>query len=357
MKLSQFDYTLPPELIAQTPIEPRHASRLMVVNRQTGKIEHKQFTDLLDYFNPGDIVVVNDTRVLPARLYGQKPTGGKMEVLLLKQLAPKEWEVLVGGKNLHVGSTFSINDTDITAEIIDEMDGARRVVEFSAPVDDVLYEVGDTPLPPYIHQTLDDPERYQTIYSRYEGSSAAPTAGLHFSPDMLIDLRGRGVQLEYVTLHVGLDTFKPVDVENIEDHTIHSEWATISSEAARRINDAKLAGGRIIAVGTTTVRTLETGALRSAGITGSLRDASRLEAGICPWKPVQAFTEDTDLYIYPGFHFRAVDVMLTNFHLPKSTLLMMVSAFAGQDLIQQAYAEAIAEKYRFYSFGDAMLIL
>ena len=357
MNLSQFDYTLPTELIAQTPVEPRHASRLMVVNRKTGEIEHKQFTNLPDYLNPGDIVVVNDTRVLPARLYGQKSTGGKMEVLLLKQLSPREWEVLVGGKNLHVGSTFSINHTDITAKITDEMDGARRVVEFSAPVDEVLYDVGDTPLPPYIHETLDDPERYQTIYSRYEGSAAAPTAGLHFSPDMLIDLRGRGVQLEYVTLHVGLDTFKPVDVENIEDHTIHSEWATISSDAARRINDAKLAGGRIIAVGTTTVRTLETGALRSAGITGSLRDASRLEAGICPWKPVQAFTEETDLYIYPGFHFRAVDVMLTNFHLPKSTLLMMVSAFAGEELIRRAYAEAIAEKYRFYSFGDAMLIL
>jgi len=357
MKLSTFDYSLPPELIAQTPAEPRHASRLMVVNRQTGEIAHQQFSDLLAYLNPGDIVVANDTRVIPARLYGTKETGGKMELLLLNRQSPKEWEVLVGGKNMHIGSTFFINDTDLSGEIVAEMDDARRVVAFNQPVDDYLYDVGDTPLPPYIHQTLDDPERYQTVYSRYDGSSAAPTAGLHFSPEILIDLRQRGVLLEFVTLHVGLDTFKPVAVDEIENHTIHSEWATISSTAARRINDAKLAGGRIVAVGTTTVRTLETGALRSAGVQGSLRDASRLQAGICPWKPVQAFESPTDLYIYPGFHFRAVDVMLTNFHLPKSTLLMMVSAFAGQELIQRAYAEAIAEKYRFYSFGDAMLIL
>ncbi|HEY85255.1 MAG TPA: S-adenosylmethionine:tRNA ribosyltransferase-isomerase, partial [Chloroflexi bacterium] len=219
------------------------------------------------------------------------------------------------------------------------------------------YDVGHTPLPPYIHETLEDPERYQTIYSRPEGSAAAPTAGLHFTPDMLIGLRDQGVLMEYLTLHVGLDTFKPVEVEDITQHPIHSEWATISSSAARRINDAKLAGGRIIAVGTTSARALETGALRSAGIAGSLRNASRLEAGICPWRPVQAFEEEVDLYIYPGFHFRAVDVMLTNFHLPKSSLLMMISAYAGQDLIKRAYQEAIEQKYRFYSFGDAMLIL
>jgi len=357
MKLTEFDYTLPPELIAQTPIEPRHASRLMVVNRETGSIEHKQFTNLLNYFNPGDIAVVNDTRVIPARLHGKKATGGKMELLLLKKQSATKWEALVGGKRLHPGSTFAINHSNLTGEIVAELDGARRVVQFSSPVENYIYDIGETPLPPYIHQTLDDPERYQTVYSRYEGSSAAPTAGLHFSPDVLIDLRQRGIQLEYVTLHVGLDTFKPVEAENIEDHKIHSEWATISGDAARRINDAKLAGGRIIGVGTTSVRTLETGALRSAGVTGSLSSASRLEAGICPWKPVQAFTEDTDLYIYPGFHFRAVDVMLTNFHLPKSSLLMMISAFAGIDLIRRAYAEAVAEQYRFFSFGDAMLIL
>jgi len=357
MKLSTFDYTLPPELIAQTPVEPRHASRLMVVNRRTGDITHHQFSDLPAYLNPGDILVANDTRVIPARLYGKKATGGKMELLLLKKQSATQWEALVGGKRLQAGSTFSLNHSDLTGEIVAKLDGARRVVQFSSPVENYLDDIGETPLPPYIHQTLDDPERYQTVYSRYEGSAAAPTAGLHFSPDMLIDLRRRGVQLEYVTLHVGLDTFKPVEVEDIEDHPIHSEWATISSDAARRINDAKLAGGRIVAVGTTSVRTLETGALRSAGVIGSLREASRLEAGICPWKPVQAFESPTDLYIYPGFHFRAVDVMLTNFHLPKSSLLMLVGAFAGIELMRRAYAAAIAEKYRFYSFGDAMLIL
>ncbi len=357
MKLSEFDYTLPPELIAQTPVEPRHASRLMVVNRQTGDIAHRQFSDLPAYLNPGDILVVNDTRVIPARLFGQKSTGGKMELLLLKKRAELEWEALVGGKRLRSGSTFSVNETNLTGEIVAEMNGAERLVRFSSPVENYMVDVGEMPLPPYIHQPLADPERYQTIYSRYEGSAAAPTAGLHFSPEMLINMRQRGILLEYVTLHVGLDTFKPVEVENIEAHPIHSEWATISGDAARRINDAKLAGGHIVGVGTTSVRTLETGALRSAGVQGALRDASRLEAGICPWKPVQAFTEDTDLYIYPGFHFRAVDVMLTNFHLPKSSLLMMISAFAGMDLIRRAYAAAIAGKYRFYSFGDAMLIL
>jgi len=357
MNLSDFNYTLPPELIAQTPIEPRDASRLMVVDRATGEISHKQFSDLPDYFRAGDILVVNDSRVIPARLYGSKESGGKMELLLLQERDNGDWEALVGGKRLTAGTRFKINDSDLNGEIVEELEGGKRIIRFNQDLWAVLYDLGHTPLPPYIHETLEDPERYQTIYSRPEGSAAAPTAGLHFTPDMLIGLRDRGVLMEYITLHVGLDTFKPVEVEDISRHTIHSEWATIPSSVARRINEAKLAGGRIIGVGTTSVRTLETGALRSAGIEGSLRKASQLEAGICPWRPVQAFEEPVDLYIYPGFHFRAVDVMLTNFHLPKSSLLMMVSAYAGQDLIKRAYREAIEQGYRFYSFGDAMLIL
>ncbi|HHJ06974.1 MAG TPA: tRNA preQ1(34) S-adenosylmethionine ribosyltransferase-isomerase QueA [Anaerolineae bacterium] len=357
MNLSDFDYTLPQKLIAQTPIEPRDASRLMVINRSAGTIKHKRFSDLPDYLRPGDILALNDSRVIPARLFAAKESGGKMELLLLKELEDETWEVLVGGKRIRKGTKFTVTGSDLSGEITQELSGARRIARFNGSLWDTLYDVGHTPLPPYIHEPLADSERYQTIYSRPEGSAAAPTAGLHFTPDLLISLRDRGVLLEYVTLHVGLDTFKPVEVDDITQHPIHSEWATISSGAARRINDAKLAGGRIVAVGTTSVRTLETGALRSAGVEGSLRNASQLQAGICPWRPVQAFEEEVDLYIYPGFHFRAVDVMLTNFHLPKSSLLMMVSAYAGQDLIKRAYQEAIEQEYRFYSFGDAMLIL
>ncbi len=231
------------------------------------------------------------------------------------------------------------------------------MVEFNQPVDTWLNEVGQTPLPPYIHTPLDDAERYQTIFSRIDGSAAAPTAGLHFTPEILLTLRDKGVTLDYVTLHIGLDTFKPVTVEQVEAHPIHREWATLTANTAHRINQAKLSGGRLVAVGTTAGRTLETAALRSAGQTGSLKEASLLSPGVCPWQSVIAIEEETDLFIYPGFTFRAVDVMLTNFHLPKSTLLMLVSAFAGRELIARAYEEAIAQQYRFYSFGDAMLIL
>jgi S-adenosylmethionine:tRNA ribosyltransferase-isomerase len=244
----------------------------------------------------------------------------------------------------------------ILASVISDLGESRRLIEFNQPVEALLEEIGQTPLPPYIHATLPDAERYQTIYSRVEGSAAAPTAGLHFSAEMLLALRAKGVLLDYVTLHIGLDTFKPVTVEQVERHTIHREYARLTPETARRINEAKLAGGRLVAIGTTAARTLETAALRSAGVTGSLQQASTLDPNLCPWQPVAAIEEETDLFIYPGFTFRAVDALLTNFHLPKSTLLMLVSAFAGTELIRQAYEIAVAEKYRFYSFGDAMLI-
>ena len=371
MKVSQFDYHLPLELIAQTPIEPRHTSRLMVLNRRTGEITHRTFTDLVDLLHPGDILVANDSRVIPARLLGRKQTGGKVEILLLKQIDDLGWEALAGGKRLRPGVVVEIESTGATkpaspavAEqaplfltIKQDLGEARRLVEFNRPVGPLLDEVGHTPLPPYIHTALADSERYQTVFSRINGSAAAPTAGLHFTPEILLALRQKNVALDYFTLHIGLDTFKPVTVEQVEAHPIHREYARLTAGTARRINQAKLAGGRLVAVGTTAIRTLETAALRSAGQTGSLKEASALDAGMCPWKPVVAIDEESDLFIYPGFTFRAVDTLLTNFHLPKSTLLMLVSAFAGIDLIREAYEVAIAEKYRFYSFGDAMLIV
>jgi S-adenosylmethionine:tRNA ribosyltransferase-isomerase len=328
----------------------------MVVDRASGKISNGVFTDLANILDPGDILIANDSRVIPARLYGHKKTGGKVEILLLKQLNDWQWEALVGGKRVKPGVSITIENTGITLTIQNDLGNARRLVTFNQPASLWLYEEGHTPLPPYIHTPLDDAERYQTIFSRYDGSAAAPTAGLHFSPEVLLTLREKGILLDYVTLHIGLDTFKPVAVEQIADHAIHREYAHLSPETALRINQAKLEGHRVVAIGTTATRTLETAALRSAGVTGSLRETSTLEAGICPWKPVVAIEEETDLFIYPGFTFRAVDVLLTNFHLPKSTLLMLVSAFAGPELIREAYRIAIAEEYRFYSFGDAMLI-
>jgi len=375
LDVQQFDYHLPPELIAQTPVEPRHASRLMVVNRATGQISHRSFSDIVDLLQRGDILIANDSRVIPARLFGRKQSGGKVEILLLKQLDTLRWEALVGGKRLRPGVVVSINHEQspisqspnlqspisqsppITLTILKDLGESRRLVEFNQPIDPLLDTLGYVPLPPYIHTRLKDADRYQTVFSRFDGSAAAPTAGLHFTPEILLALRDKGVALDYVTLHIGLDTFKPVTAEKVEQHPIHREFARLTAQTARRINQAKLAGGRLVAVGTTAVRTLETAALRSAGITGSLKEASQLDPNLCPWKPVAAINEETDLYIYPGFTFRAVDVMLTNFHLPKSTLLMLVSAFAGLELIRQAYQEAIKERYRFYSFGDAMLIL
>jgi S-adenosylmethionine:tRNA ribosyltransferase-isomerase len=395
MKLTQFDYALPPELIAQTPIEPRHASRLMVVDSRSGEISHRTFADLVGLLHPGDILVANDSRVIPARLFGRKQSGGRVEILLLKRVDDLRWEALVGGKRMRPGVVVEFEqgsggarvqakwpeearkNFSSAATIIKDLGDARRLIEFNQPVEPLLAEIGHTPLPPYIHTVLSDAERYQTVYSRVEGSAAAPTAGLHFSPEMLLALREKKVLLDYVTLHIGLDTFKPVTVEQIESHTIHREYARLTSETARRINETKLAGGQLIAVGTTAARTLETAALRSAGVIGSLQQASapglKVESSKlkvqpstfnpqrstplgCPWQPVVAIEEETDLFIYPGFTFRAVDALLTNFHLPKSTLLMLVSAFGGVELMRHAYEVAVAEKYRFYSFGDAMLI-
>ncbi len=362
MKTRDFAYELPPELIAQRPLPQRDGSRLLVLDKSNGRIAHHQFTDLVDFLNPGDILVVNDTRVIPARLYGRKATGGKVEILLLEQLDDTRWKALVGGRKLDAETVILLDAGEgITGTITAVLDGPQREITFNRPLAGYLNEHGHTPLPPYIHEILDDPERYQTIYARHEGSAAAPTAGLHFTPDLLFALRDKGVLLEMVTLHVGLDTFKPVEAEEIRDHLIHSEWATISPNAAKRINEAKLAGGRLIAVGTTAMRTLETGALRSAGITGSLqnisfRDAVGETSDFCPWKPVSAFEGPTDLFIYPGYKFRAVDALITNFHLPQSSLLMLVSAYAGRENILAAYETAVKEKYRFFSFGDAMLI-
>lgn len=359
LKTDEFDYHLPSELIAQVPLEPRDASRLMVLERASGRITHGRFGDLPRYVRPGDILVANDSRVIPARLLGRKRTGGRVEVLLLRQLDPRRWEVLAGGKRVRAGSwlDFQQRELHVSAQVVEELGGARRVVEFDRPIMLLLGELGQVPLPPYIHEPLTDPERYQTVFSRVEGSAAASTAGLHFTSDMLLALRERGVMLAFVTLHIGLDTFQPVTSEYVADHAIHSEWASLTAEVAAQINQAKLAGGRLIAAGTTVVRVLETAALRSAGAAGSLRQASQPQADTCPWRPVVAFEGATDLFIFPGFRFRAVDLLLTNFHLPRSSLLMLASAFAGQELMRGAYQAAIAERYRFFSFGDAMLVI
>jgi S-adenosylmethionine:tRNA ribosyltransferase-isomerase len=367
MKTSDFDYDLPTELIAQTPLQRRDDSRLLVLHRDDGRIEHRRFKDLRDFLSGGDILLANDSKVFPARLYGRKSSGGKVELLLLERLDPLTWKAIVGGRRLDTGKEILLENHEgepsgTRAMVAGVLDGPQRIVRFDQPIDEELGSLGHTPLPPYIHEPLEDADRYQTIYARPLGSAAAPTAGLHFTGDLLFDIRGRGVLFDTCTLHVGLDTFKPVEVEEIEDHKIHSEWALLTTETARRINEAKLAGGNLIAVGTTAMRTLETAALRSAGISGSLadisqRDASGETSNMCPWKPVAAFEGPTDLFLAPGYRFRAVDRLLTNFHLPKSSLIMLVSAFTGRELILEAYEAAVREQYRFYSFGDAMLIL
>ena len=381
MKTSDFDYHLPPELIAETPIEPRDASRLLVVDRRSGTLAHRHFADLLEYLRAGDLLVGNNSRVIPARLHGTKPTGGSVEIFLVRPRADPHpagereqppsplrrvvrgeegaaWECLVGGKGLRPGVRVQVRHHgaagDITATILAETESGSRVVAFDPPVEKWLWDAGEVPLPPYIHQPLTDPERYQTVYSRIEGSVASSTAGLHFTPEMLVVLRERDVRLAFITLHIGLDTFRPVQAESIEEHRIHREWAELNSETARAINETKLAGGRVIAVGTTVVRTLESAAKIALGY----RPCDEIPAGaVCGWQTVAAFTGETDLFIRPGHVFRVVDTMITNFHLPKSTLLMLVSVFAGKGLIDQAYAAAIRKRYRFYSFGDAMLIL
>ncbi len=368
MQLSDFDYDLPQELIAQTPVEPRDASRLLVLHRDTGAIEHRAFRDLPEYLMPGDVLVLNQTRVIPARLPARKiPTGGAAEILLLRPLDDRRWLAIVGGKRVGTGTRLAVASQDgdhLEATVVEELEENERVVEFNTPVQPYLARVGETPLPPYITTPLADPERYQTVFARQEGSAAAPTAGLHFTPQMLIDLKQQGIEFAYCTLHIGLDTFAPVREEDPRQHRIHRERAILLTEDAQIINEAKLRGNRVVAVGTTSVRTLETAAIRSAAYGTAHNDPhsvqatlAALDSNTCPWRPVIAIDEETDLYIIPGFRFRVTDAMLTNFHLPRSTLLMLVSAFAGRERILHAYEEAIARRYRFYSLGDACLLL
>ncbi len=353
MNLSLFDYDLPEKFIAQTPVEPRDASRLLVLNKDTGDVQHMIFRDIVHLLNPGDVLVLNNTRVLPARLHVVKTTGGKAEILLLRQLDDTRWRALVGGRGIKAGAILHFSSTDITITVEEEEDGAERVIRFSQPIRELLQKHGEIPLPPYIHTQLADAERYQTIYSKLEGSAAAPTAGLHFTPELLLALREKGVQIAYCTLHIGLDTFQPVRVDDIRQHHMHSEQAVLTAENARIINEAKLTGGRIIAVGTTSARTLET-----AGILSSGGEPSRAMAApkACAWRPVIAFESSTNLFIYPGYRWRVVDAIITNFHLPKSTLLMMMSAFAGREHVLNAYEIAKQQGYRFFSFGDAMFL-
>jgi S-adenosylmethionine:tRNA ribosyltransferase-isomerase len=370
VKTSDFEYDLPPELIAQTPVEPRDASRLMVAHRPTQQIEHRIFRDVGEYLKPGDLMVLNRTRVIPARLFGCKAeTGGRVELLLLERRDDHTWEALVRGKKLRPGTRIELHATGfaplaadrsemangcIAAEIVAEAESGGRLVRFEKPVEPVLDELGVLPLPPYIHEPLSDPERYQTVYGRVVGSVAASTAGLHFTPELLVDLRRMGVEMAFVTLHIGLDTFRPVKEERVEDHQIHTEWYELTAPVAEQINRARLEGRRVIAVGTTVVRVLES----AAGGSTMLKAGGCVPEGeACGWRTVSAYAGATELFIYPGYDFCVVDAMITNFHLPRSTLLMLVSAFAGRDLVYRAYQEAIHERYRFFSFGDAMLLL
>ncbi len=341
MKTSDFDYNLPESFVAQTPVEPRDSSRLLVLHRDTGEVEHRIFREVVKYLRKGDLLVLNQTRVIPARIYARKATGGRVELLLLRRHDQLTWEALVGGKGLTVGKTIQVEDGP-QAEIVSELNGLERLIRFVEPIEPFFPKVGNVPLPPYIHEKLSDPERYQTVYARDPGSAAAPTAGLHFTPRLLQDLQKQGVKIAYVTLHVGLDTFAPVTEGRPEDHKIHTEWCDLPLETAELINKAREKGGRIIAVGTTCVRTLES--------------ASRYSY-LGRFPRIAPYSDQTDLYILPGFRFTLVDALITNFHLPKSTLLMLVSAFAGRERILQTYEFAKREGYRFYSFGDAMLIL
>jgi S-adenosylmethionine:tRNA ribosyltransferase-isomerase len=338
---SDFDYILPESSIAQTPAEPRDSSRLLVLQRDTGELEHRIFRDVTDYLQAGDLLVLNQTRVILARIYARKETGGRVELLLLRRRDELVWEALVGGKGLRVGKMARVEDGP-EVKIIEELDGSERLVQFSEPIESYFPKVGNVPLPPYIHAKLDDPERYQTVYARDPGSAAAPTAGLHFTPRLLEELQVKGVRIAYVTLHVGLDTFAPVNEDDPEEHKIHSEWCELTQETADLSNQTKQSGGRVIAVGTTSVRTLESAAHMSPATSQQL---------------IAASTGPTSLFILPGYQFKVVDAMITNFHLPKSTLLMLVSAFAGREKILETYATAILEGYRFYSFGDAMIIV
>lgn len=340
MNVKDFYYDLPEELIAQVPLEDRSASRLLVINRETEQIEHKHFVDILDYLHEGDCLVLNNTRVLPARLIGERAeSGGKVEILLLNRKTKDQWEVLVKpGKKAKVGVQIHFGGGILQGKIIEIGNGGNRIIEFmyQGIFEEVLDQLGQMPLPPYITKTLEDKERYQTVYSKHVGSAAAPTAGLHFTKDLLAKIAERKVRIAYVTLHVGLGTFRPVKVENIHDHEMHSEFCTITPEDAKIINDTKSTRGRVIAVGTTSLRTLE-----------SLADEEGRIMATSMW---------TDIFIYPGYTFKMIDALITNFHLPESTLIMLVSALAGRDFVMKAYQEAIDHQYRFFSFGDAMFI-
>jgi len=358
VKTADFDYALPPELIAQTPVEPRDASRLMVVDRRTGDIIHRHFSDLPEFLRPGDLLVHNESRVIPARLFARKPTGGRVEILLLRQRADDTWETLVRGRHIRAGTRLTLLDSPdghpsgAEAEVIEAGERGMRVLAFDRPVLPLAEKVGVMPLPPYIHVPLENATRYQTIYAHTPGSAAAPTAGLHFTPELLHRLQEMDIRSAFVTLHIGLDTFRPVSEERVEDHRMHTEYCRLAPEVARQVNQAKLAGQRVIPVGTTSVRVLETAASKSQKPLG-FRKTPRVH----PSHTVQPFEGATDLFIYPGYDFRLVDALITNFHLPRSTLLMLVAAFAGKELLDRAYAEAIRLRYRFYSFGDAMLVL
>ena len=339
MKTHDFWYDLPEELIAQTPLERRDGSRLMVLNRETGEIQHKHFYDIIDYLNSGDCLVMNDSRVLPARLMGHRPTGGVVEVLLLRDLGNKCWECLCKpGRKMQVGNEVIFGDGELTAVVREVQEDGNRVVEFKYEgiFLEVLERLGKMPLPPYIKEELQDQERYQTVYSKVLGSAAAPTAGLHFTPELLEQIKAKGVNIGYVTLHVGLGTFRPVKEEEITDHAMHSEYCVIPQETADLINETKRSGGRVICVGTTSCRTVESQAAED----GTMRAC----AG---W---------TDIFIYPGYRFKVMDALITNFHLPESTLIMLVSALAGRENVLAAYKEAVEKRYRFFSFGDAMFI-
>ncbi|KXT73848.1 S-adenosylmethionine:tRNA ribosyltransferase-isomerase [Streptococcus sp. DD10] len=341
MNTSDFDFNLPEELIAQTPLEKRDASKLLIVNHKTGKMEDTHFDSIVDQLNPGDALVLNNTRVLPARLYGHKPeTGGHVELLLLKNTKEDEWEVLAKpAKRLKIGTTIHFGDGRLRATVIKKLEHGGRIVrfEYEGIFLEVLESLGEMPLPPYIHEKLEDKERYQTVYAKENGSAAAPTAGLHFTPQLLETIEQKGVKIVYVTLHVGLGTFRPVSVDNLDEHEMHSEFYNLSEEAAASINQVKNNGGKIVAVGTTSIRTLETIGNKFNG-------------------KVEADSGWTNIFIKPGYQWKIVDAFSTNFHLPKSTLVMLVSAFAGRELVLEAYHHAIEEGYRFFSFGDAMFI-
>ena len=339
MKVSDFNYELPEELIAQTPIEKRDSSRLMVLNKEKQTIEHKVFSDIIEYLKEGDCLVINNTKVIPARLYGKKETGANIEFLLLNRIEGDTWEVMVRpGRKLQIGTKVIFGDGILEAEILEMIEGGNRKVQFKYKgiFNEILDQIGMMPLPPYIKERLEKKERYQTVYAKYEGSAAAPTAGLHFTEELLKKIEEKGVNIAKVTLHVGIGTFRPVKVENIEDHKMHSEHFYIKQEDVEKINNAKKAGKRIISVGTTSCRVLET----VADENGMLKETEG----------------DTSIFIYPGYRFKCIDALITNFHLPESTLIMLVSTFAGREYIMNAYNEAVKEKYRFFSFGDAMFI-